>query len=235
MTSPREEARIPYQEAYLAAGLHRPAGEPRSAVVMAHGLLSSMASEKLTRLADALAGAGYLVCRYDAAGCGGSPGRIEDTTLGRRRDELLAAAGWLAQRHPELDQAYLGSSLGGSAALLAADQRPPQALICWSTPIYFSALHPEPGGPDLSALRREAPGHDLAAVLRRTSRLLVVHGAADEVVPADQAQEAHRLAVEPKDLLMLPGGDHRLTKIEDQQLATARTLGWLERMLSPVG
>jgi fermentation-respiration switch protein FrsA (DUF1100 family) len=228
-----DEVRIDHGRDFLAGRLHQPEGQPLAGVVIAHGLLSSMASQKLTQLAGDLAQAGYLACRYDAAGCGDSPGRLEDTTLSSRRDELLAASAWLAAQAPGLDQAYLGSSLGGTAALLAADQRPPQALVCWSTPIDWSELAADPQGPALDALRRDALGHDLEAVLSRASRLCVVHGNLDEVVPVHQARRAYQLAADPKAILLLPQADHRLSRLEDQQKATQATLAWLEKIFPP--
>lgn len=219
----------------LAGRLHLPGGPVRGGAVVAHGLNSSMQSAKLTRLAQALAGQGWLALRYDAQGCGDSPGDMRRTTLTGRRDELLAAADWLRQAHPGLPLAYLGSSLGGTAALLAADIEPPAALVCWSTPTDWDdllarmAARPDPS--DLPALVRDIPRHDLEAILARTSRVLFVHGEADEVVPVDQVRLGHRLAREPKELLVLPGADHRLSRGADQDQAIAATLAWLEELL----
>jgi uncharacterized protein (TIRG00374 family) len=233
VTGREEDLRISHNGTHLAARLHHPAGQPLGVVMVAHGLLSSMASQKLTLLGRALATAGYLTCRYDAAGCGDSPGRIEDTTLTGRRDELMSVARWLSGEHPGLGQAYLGSSLGGSAALSAAALLPPRALVCWSSPFDLSGVAADPQGPDLGALRRDALNHDFEGMLGRISRIFLVHGEDDEVVPVGQARRAFQLAAQPKDLLILAGADHRLTSSHDQLRATARTLAWLERMFFP--
>lgn len=228
---------IPLGDQRLAARLHRPARAPRGAAVVAHGLYSSMQSAKLTRLCQALAGSGWLALQYDARGCGQSPGAVRLTTLSGRSEEFRAAAAWLGGFSPGLPLAYLGSSMGGTAALLAADLEPPQALACWSTPIDMAELmrglarRPEP--PDLPEMARDLARHDLEAVLARVSRVLFVHGERDEVVPVDQARRAFALAGEPKDLLLLPGADHRLTREADQDQAIARTLAWLEARVAP--
>lgn len=217
----------------LAGRLFRPAGAPRAGVVMAHGLYSSMQSEKLTRLAQALARAGHLCLMFDALGCGVSPGDVRHTTLTSRRDQILDAAQALAVAAPGLPLAYMGSSLGGTAALLAGRVRPPLCLLCWSTPVDLTALMhrlaAQPAPPDLPLMVQDIPRHDLQAVLAASPRLLVVHGQEDEVVPVRQAHLAYRLAPEPKDLLLLPGADHRLSRQEDQNQATARSLAWLGR------
>ncbi len=220
----------------LAGRLHQPADEPHAAVVIAHGLFSSMASEKLTALAEALAQAGYAALQYDAMGCGDTPGDVGQTTLTGRRDELLAAAAWLRREWPETPLVYLGSSLGGTAALLAADQQPPAATVAWSTPTDLEALYHKlqnnPDRPELPALARDIVRYDLGAVLARARRVLFVHGRQDEVVPVQQAQHGYRLAGEPKDLLLLPGGDHRLTSRELQRQATEQSLAWIQGMIA---
>lgn len=234
-----EPLAFPLGDLSLAARLHHPARPALGVAVVAHGLHSSMQSAKLTRLAQALAGRGWLALQYDARGCGGSPGDMRRTTLTSRRDELLAAAACLAKNHPGLPLAFLGSSLGGAAALLAADIAPPAALVCWSTPVDWEELllraAGRPDSPDLPDLARDIPRHDLDAVLARASRVLFAHGEADEVAPVEQARHGHHLASEPKELLILPGADHRLSRIEDQERAIAATLAWLGRCLGQSG
>jgi uncharacterized protein len=224
---------IPHAGQELAGRLFRPALAPKAGVVMAHGLYSSMQSEKLGRLARALAQAGYLCLMFDALGCGDSPGDVRHTTLTSRRDQFLSAVARLERQAPGLPLAYLGSSLGGTAALLAGRERMPMCLLCWSTPVDLRALmrrlRAQPQPPDLPEMIEDIPRHDLPAVLAASPRLLVVHGQEDEVVPVGQAHTAHQLAAEPKDMLILPGADHRLSRPEDQNQAMARSLAWLER------
>lgn len=234
--SPEQPEALPIAHAglRLAERLFRPTGQPKAGVVIAHGLYSSMQSAKLTRLAQTLTRAGYLCLMYDALGCGDSPGDVRTTTLTSRRDELLDMAQALGQQAPAgLPLAYMGSSLGGTAALLAAQVRPPRCLVCWSTLVDLSALMrrlaAQPQPPDLPLMVDDIPRHDLRAVLAATPQLLVVHGHFDEVVPVEQGLLAHQLAPEPKDLLILPGADHRLSQPADQDQALARTLAWLER------
>ncbi len=195
-----------------------------------------MQSVKLTRLALTLAQAGYAALQYDAAGCGDSPGLARHATLTGRVDELLDAADLLGRRFPGLPVAYMGSSLGGTAALVAADRRTPLCTICWSAPTdldaLFQRLNRKDPRPDLPDMVHDIPRHDLEAVLARTSRVLFVHGEEDEVVPVGQAHRGHELAREPKDLLVLPGADHSLSSLEDQARATAQSLAWLERFAS---
>jgi alpha-beta hydrolase superfamily lysophospholipase len=228
-----ENLPIPHAGQELAGRLFRPAQAPKAGVVIAHGLYSSMQSPKLNRLAQTLADASYFCLLFDARGCGDSPGDVRHTTLSSRRDDLLAAAQALSGLAPGLPLAFLGSSLGGTAALLAGQARPPLCLICWSTPVDLSALMArltaQPNPPDLPEMVADIPRHDLQAILAASPRLLSVHGQEDDVVPVAQAHLAQGLAPDPKDLLILPGADHRLTRDEHQVQAMARTLAWLGR------
>lgn len=219
----------------LAARLHRPSALAKAGVVIAHGLFSSMASEKLTALAQALAGQGYLALQYDAMGCGGSQGDLRRTTLSTRVAELLAAAQSLQQEAPGLPLVYLGSSLGGTAALAAGQARPPACTVTWSAPVdlpaLFQRLAAKPDPPDLPDMPADIGRHDLKSALAQTSKVLFVHGQEDEVVPVAQAHLAHEWAAQPKELLVMPGADHRFSNLAHQAQATRATLAWLERCL----
>lgn len=235
MTSVVEAISIHHAETNLAARLHRPPKQPVAGAVIAHGLFSSMESKKLTSLAHTLAGSGFLAMQFDHSGCGQSPGDISQTSLTTRRDEYLSAARHVKASYPELALAFLGSSMGGSAAILAADIMTPACLAVWSAPCDFEELfiklHSQPDRPNLPALERDIARHDLISILARTSRILFVHGEKDETVPVRQARQGHRLALEPKDLLILEGADHRLSRQEDQYRATERTLAWLKKFV----
>jgi alpha-beta hydrolase superfamily lysophospholipase len=235
MSTTVEAISIPHAEISLAARLHRPLNPPIAAAVIAHGLFSSMESQKLTRLAKALAGEGFLTLQFDHTGCGQSPGDIAETSLTIRRDEYLSAAEYMKAKFPDLSLAFLGSSMGGSSAILAADIIAPACLVVWSAPCDYEELYmrlrSQPGRPQLPALERDIPRHDLISILARTSRILFVHGERDETVPVSQARDGHRLAVKPKELLILEGADHSLTKDEDQAQATAHTLAWLKKFV----
>ena len=227
---------ISHGDIELAGRLHRPSGPAKGAVVIAHGLFSSMQSQKLTALAEALAGGGFTALQYDNTGCGDSPGDINLTTVTSRRDELLSAAEFLAGTEPGVPFAYLGSSLGGTAAFLAADLRAPACLVLWSAPTDLEELmvrmRTNPEEVKLTALARDLGRHDLDSVLARTRAALFVHGENDEVVPVDQARRGHHLAVEPKKLVIMPNADHRFTDLKDRETATRHSLAWFNELLA---
>lgn len=217
----------------LAGRVFLPDGRVRAKAVIAHGLHSSMASQKLTDLARALAGQGLVAMQFDHAGCGLSPGEVSQTTLSARRDEFLAATA--ACPGGDAPLVYLGSSMGGTAALLAAAARPPACSIHWSTPWDYYDLMRRLGGqqppPDLPLLPRDILGLDLEGLLGRSANICFIHGQDDEVVPVAQAKRGFDLASQPKDLLIIPDADHRLSRPADQQTAIAHTIAWIARFV----
>ncbi len=233
MRPPVQPLEIELPRGRLAARLHRPGAGSRAAAVIAHGQASSMASQKLTRLARTLARAGVATLQFDHSGCGDSLGELELTTLTGRREEFLAAVDTLAGLVPGLPLVYLGSSLGGTVALLAADVRPPRCTVAWSAPLDLEELLPrlDPPPEGFSALINDIPNHDLPAVLDRSRGVLFVHGEQDEVVPVNHARFGYARVGPPKGLLILPGADHRLSRPGDQKRAITRTLAFIQDCL----
>lgn len=229
-----ERLEIPLERGRLAARLHHPPGQARAAAVVAHGQYSSMASRKLTALSQAMARAGCYALQFDHSGCGDSLGELELTTLTGRLEEFLAAVDVLERRAPGLPLVYMGSSLGGLTALLAADRRPPACTACWSAPTDLAEIIDRLDAPPegFAALINDLPNHDPAAALSRARNILFVHGENDQVAPASQARRGHELARPPKDLLVIPGADHALTNPRDQRLAVERTLAWIDSCLA---
>jgi fermentation-respiration switch protein FrsA (DUF1100 family) len=60
---------------------------------------------------------------------------------------------------------------------------------------------------------------------------LVVHGEADEVVGLEHGASLHEMATEPCELLLIAGGDHRLTDPAHRKLAVAASRDWLRQFL----
>ncbi len=220
----------------LAAVLHAPQGPGRwPAVVAAHGLLSTKASDKYLRLAEGLAPHGVALCRFDFRGCGESAGRLADSTLSDRLRDLQGVMAWVRGR-PEWDGrlALMGSSMGGFLSVwAAAEDRTVAATVTWAAP---AALH------DLAA-RRDAVlasglGEPFLAELRAgrlleapagVGRLLVIHGDADEVVPVEHARLLWKRGADPKRIEILGGADHSISGPAHRDRAVALTVAWCRK------
>lgn len=231
----------------LSGVLHHPrTSKPNGAAILCHGMDSDKNSEKLVFLARALAAAGVLALRFDFTYVGESSGCFEEITCSGETDDLRAAY-TLVQTHRPGKIALLGSSMGGTVAVLFAATQPAiAALVTVAAP-----LHPEHfprrmlteaqlrdwrargfttyNGKRLNVslledLERLDPPQAARAVACPT---LVLHGAADAVVPVEEAYELHGCLAGQKRLSILPGGDHRLSDPALMRRALEESLDWL--------
>lgn len=220
----------------LAAHFYPPARAPAPGMVICHGFGSR--KENHADLAGLLAANGYAVLVPDLRGHGESQGELDGGEL----DDLLHVLDELAAR-PEVGQrpiALRGSSMGGRLVLEAATRRErvrAVVAVCPGDPAAFRERLGEPAFADAAraagvrldpgALRDHLAAHDLlrtvAALAGRA--LLLIHAAADEVVPVAFSRMLYGLAGEPKCLLVLPDGHHG--SAQHDAAAHAATLAWL--------
>jgi len=231
----------------LSGVLHHPAaGKPNGAAILCHGMESDKNSEKLILLARKLAQQGILALRFDFACVGESSGKFEDITYSGEVEDLKAAYGLVQNRRPGRT-AVLGSSMGGTVALLFAATEPSvAALVTLAAP-----LHPEnfPRRVLTAAQLQDwrARGFTFfngrrlnVSLLDDLERLsvsdsarkvrcpvLILHGDADDVVPVKEAHELHDCLGGVKRLSILQGTDHRLSNPALMQRAMEEALDWL--------
>ncbi len=205
----------------LAGRLHLPPDRSlRRAVVVAHGMLSSKTSAKHTAICDALASAGVAALRFDFRGRGDSPGRLADLTVSGEVDDLRAAAGRLRELGAE-QLAAVGSSLGGTVAiLLAAADGGLAALATAAAPARLPraprTTWDDTGEQVSPAFFADAATHDvLAAAARVACPWLVLHGAADPVVPVEDARELAAAGTTTR-LEIHPDAGHRFAEPDEQ-------------------
>lgn len=231
----------------LTGVLHHPIGSnPQGAVILCHGMESNKNSEKLIYLGRKLAEANVLALRFDFAYLGESSGRFEDITYSGEVEDLKAAFSLLQDRQAG-KTAILGSSMGGTVAVLFAATEPSvAALVTVAAPV-----HPE-NFPKrvLNAARLQEwrergftfyNGQRLNVTLLedleslnvpRAARdvkcpVLILHGDADEVVPVKEAYELHECLSGTKRLSILHGTDHRLSDPALMQRALEESFDWL--------
>lgn len=190
----------------LAGTWHTPSADPaHGAVVVAHGMLSSRASPKHRALCDRAVSVGLAALRFDFAGRGDSSGGPTDLTVSGEIDDLLAAIVWVRDRF-DGPLAVVGSSLGGTVAMLAAARARLAVLVtvaapaelparprpAWTSTSTDHAAHGTDGERDSvvpAAFFSDARRHDPVAAARSIRcPWLVVHGAADDVVPVHHAR-----------------------------------------------
>jgi uncharacterized protein len=224
----------------LSAALTLPDGEPWGLAVVSHGFEGWKDSLKWQFTASEFADAGLACLRFDHLGCGESPGLFADTTLSGRVEELVAAVEWGRQRLPGLPTFLVGSSFGSATVLFAAARSFAVAVALLAAPADFEFLYeprnktkPGPDGllrmGDISvrpSFFDDLKQFDPVAQAKRTSRVLLFHGADDELVPVEHAKRLHAAAKEPKSLIIAPGADHRLSGVDDQMQFIKSSIDW---------
>jgi putative redox protein len=214
-------------------------------VVLCHGMESTKEGTKHQALAARLDALGYASLRFDFSYVGESGGKFEDLTIGGEVEDLAGACGFLRARGAG-DLAMVGSSLGGTVALLYAATDPSvRALVtiaAVSQPLgIIERLGPERVAAwQRTGYREEATGrlkrdflddlsrHDVLAAARALrAATLVAHGEADDVVPVADAYALHAALPAPKALQVTPNCDHRYSDPAHLAALLDDTLAWI--------
>ena len=231
----------------LSGVLHHPhAGASTGSVILCHGMDSDKNSEKLICLGRQLAQNGILTLRFDFAYVGESSGKFEEITCSGEIDDLAAAYACVQTRR-QGKTAILGSSMGGTVALLFAAREPAvTGLVIIAAPI-----HPEKfprriltdaelqdwrargfiyyNGRRLNvSLLEDLDCLDVATAARSVKcPVLILHGDADEVVPVEEAYELSGCLGGARRLTVLKNTDHRLSSPGTMQQAIGEAQAWL--------
>lgn len=221
------------------------AAEPRPTVVIAHGWHSH--SGDMLAWAEPIIASGHHAVLYDALGHGESD-HSEYTSLHHLREDLRAVLQW-ARALPEAEPGLIlfGHSMGGAAAVLAADDAPEvRGIIMAGAPTDPLEITREwldarrlPGGLLVGTMRHvwqsviQAP----YATLRPVERLrhlhvpiLILHGDGDRHVGPHHAEQL--AAANPRaELHIIAGGDHYNLPKAERYAALITT--FIEKVIPP--
>ncbi len=221
--------------------------KPRPALILLHGIPRSKpepGDEGYAPLARRAALEGFAAVFFNFRGTGESTGNFH---LKGWSEDLVAVTDYLCSR-PEIDpeRIFAAGFSGGAATAIytvARDMRL-RAVISVSCPARFDVLEKleprdmiktfreiglfrDPGfPPSLESWKAEfeemAPIRWVDHISPRP--LLLIHGEDDELVPGDHAQQLFEKARDPKELVWIPRGPHRLRELPE---VTERILTWL--------
>ena len=191
-------------------------------VIIGHGVTGNKDRPFVVALAQGLASAGLSALRFSFSGNGESGGRFQDSTISKEVADLGAVIDAVAPR----PVAYVGHSMGGAVGVIRAsqDQRI-RWLISLAGMVHtaefarreFGTVTPgsgfmwdEPACPlsqdymnDMAKIKSVvslAPGIQVP--------WLLVHGAADDVVPIQDSKDIFAVANRHTELFEIPGANH---------------------------
>lgn len=165
-------------------GIAAPGEAGRPVLLILHGNGSS-ARDAITWFAPAIA-AGYGVVAADYRGYSANPGQPSEPGLAADADAFQDYARTVAGDRPLW---IVGHSLGGGVAMALAERSPPDVLVTIGT---FTRLRDMVPGLARAVVPDAYRNLDRARTV--TAPWFLVHGLADEVVPATQGQTLHALA-----------------------------------------
>lgn len=129
--------------------------------------------------------------------------------LGEAVHDVQAGLAYLQQK--AIDHvALVGHSFGGAVVVQAAAMVPAVRTVV--------------------ALATQSYGADPAARLGPRCSLLLLHGTADEILPARSSQYVFDLAGEPRQLMFFPGAGHVLDEVAEEIYRV--TYGWITAQLA---
>ena len=205
--------------AFHAANSHSP-----FTVIIGHGVTANMDRPFLSALATGLAMAGIPALRFSFSGNGGSEGRFEASCISKEVEDLGAVIDALHAQGRRI--AYIGHSLGGAVGVkrAAMDDRI-ELLVSLAGMVHtkkfleeeFGKVTPGQGfmwGEESCPLSQtfvddmKSVGTVVGLAASIKVPWLLVHGAADDLVPAQESRELFELANEPKELFIIENCDH---------------------------
>ena len=213
-----------------------PGARADALVILGHGVTGNKDRPHLVALADGLAARGWPCLRISYSGNGGSEGRFEDCCITKEIGDLQAV---LDSVPDTAKVAYAGHSMGAAVGVLtAARDLRIRGLVSLAGMTHtaafvqreFSSVTPGEGFmwddencplsetyvDDLTAI-----GDTLSAAAAVIQPWLLIHGAADDLVPLQDSREAHEAATCEKQFLEIAGAGHSFEEANYPQLVAA--------------
>ncbi|MES2920546.1 MAG: alpha/beta hydrolase [Verrucomicrobiota bacterium] len=180
-----------------------------------------------------LAEASYNVIIYDYRGFGKSGGTVDRRGM---IDDVKAAFAYALKR-PDIDTNRLisfGHSLGGAQSVTALGESPVKglrAIVVDGAFASYRAMARIIGGQfGANLVTDELSPKDFVSKLAPVP-LLVVHGAADEIVPVSQGLQLYEAAAQPKTLFEVKAGHHGTALSKDNGAYRKKMIAWLDGVM----
>ncbi len=212
----------------------------KTAVVFLHGFPAHCNYPAIRYFSTALSALGNLVLRFNFSGTDTSDGNFEDKTFSKEIDDVRYAIDYLTQNYQFEQLVLVGHSGGAIDASLYADRddRVDKVVLISGVSDLEKAVEIEFTKKQIKnfeergyiiynqperwhhqkRLNRQFYDEffklDIPKALRRYKKpLLIIHGAEDEIVPVSHAYGLYEIANQPKQLMIIEGADHNLSKL----------------------
>lgn len=219
----------------LKGTLHLPAEETPPVVIGSHGLFSSGSSPKQIALARQCNALGIAFFRFDHRGCGRSQGVFQDvTSIDARCHDMISAIKIIQDRKDTGNRiALFGSSMGGTVCLSVFAQSDAYSIVTCAAPVRSSSIiqtleKSHDSNTENPPFYKRYLDSDISNKLSSTHHILIFHGDSDELVPPSNAREIYEKAGDPKKLIMLKGGDHRMSNETHQENFVRESALWFK-------
>lgn len=205
--------------------------EKNPTVLLVHGFgVDKDENGMFSELAEQLCKNGIQAYRFDFSGRGESEGNYCDTTLTKLKNDLQNILDFVRSQ-PMVDNdklGILGQSLGTSTTITLAPKvtamvmtgsvsHPKETLINLFGTEYNPdglSIRKKPNGIEVNInppFWKDFENHDLFASMKGiTCPILFIHGSADDKVPLSDMEEYFAVANDPKEKIIIEGGDHGL-------------------------
>ena len=228
-------------------------GAPRACAIFAHCFSCTSNHKAAVYVSRALAERQIAVLRFDFSEgpstedeSSGETDRSVSSILAANVDDLVAAAAFL-ESELEAPALLMGHSLGGVAAIMAAQRIPTaRAVATIGTPSRVRAIRgilpamaadavADEDGVPAQYGRSQDEGKSVRDIVGGLeAALLIMHATDDKVVNLDHAARLYTAARHPKSFVALPDAGHLLLKQSDAEYAAGILAAWAERYLPPV-
>jgi putative redox protein len=235
----------------LTGTLHLPDRPTGYGVVFGHCFTCSRHTGILGHICSELAGEGFMALRFDFSGNGQSEGIFAESTYSKQIFEMKTAAAFISQKGASWI-GLAGHSMGAVIALLTANQMSTTQAVCALAGRLsgLNATHflsysqrkelQRTGRIQFSSRERslelskgffaDAEQYNLPEIVTSLQApLLVIHGNQDEIIPVQEAYQAHELNPEGIELAIIPEAGHMFKSKEHRQQISELVVQWFKK------
>ena len=216
-------------------------------VLIGHGVTGNKDRPFVKTLANGLSDAGIPTIRMSFTGNGDSGGDFRDCTISKEVADLCSVLDVVAEGRRMV---YAGHSMGGAVGVLAASQDNRIGhLVSLAGMVHTAKFCEVEFGdqtPDEGFMWEEESCplsstyvndmNQIESVLQMGSEIrvpwLLIHGTEDDVVPIDETHEIFEKANEPKQKVVIDGGDHVFSTEEAASTMVEAVVSWLKTQLA---